>query len=432
MAFDFREGVRNLIRADLMALAAFYFLTFFEFLFPQPGFDEMLGPESTRAAIYIVLTGFAGLLIGRHLWHPNRPPLEKMRTSEMPAAWFVTIFWACFGIGYFHMIYASGWDFSEMLYYFLEPRFSQPWTRGRLGDWSSMLVELGMLLYLLPPLAGIVFARRHRFSAAALAGIGAGTLFTFYYGFTTGTRNIFAAYLVTFLIGFTFATPLEKKRQVGALAIVIGAVLLIATTVMLEFRQIGFRNWLESKPTVAETRERTMFIDYNLYAIGRLSEVFPKHHNFLGWEVPYNALIRPIPRAAWPGKPQGLSLSIEDAMDVSGLTIATTFVGEAYMAGGYLAVFCTALFFGAIAGWWSYMGSVRNSEVGTLIYASGFFAAVISMRSLFVFTTAMLPTIASIVMGWYLGAKLVARMQQMRQAAGASQRPGHKSGGRRP
>src|SRR5687768_626809 len=32
---DLRHGVRNVIRADVMALAAFYFLTLFEFLFPQ-------------------------------------------------------------------------------------------------------------------------------------------------------------------------------------------------------------------------------------------------------------------------------------------------------------------------------------------------------------------------------------------------------------
>lgn len=433
VAYDFRKGVRNLIRADLMALAALYFLTFFEFLFPQPLFDQILIVESTRTAIHTVLIGFAGILIGRHLWHPKRAPLERMRTAEMPPVWFVTIFWLCFAIGYFHMIYSAKFDVSEMLYYFLEPRFSQPWTRGRLGDWSAMLVELGMLLYLLPPLAGIVFARRHRFGKFALTGIAAGTLFTFFYGFTTGTRNIFAAYLVTFLIGFAFASPPERKKQVVTLTIVISLTLLTATSVMLQFRQIGFRNWWEAAPVRAtETHEQSMFIDYNLYAIGCLVEVFPHRHAYLGWEVPYNALIRPIPRALWKGKPEGLSVTIEDAMEVSGLTIATTFVGEAYMAGGYLAVFVTALFFGALAGWWSYMGSARNSEVGTLIYASGFFAAVISMRSLFVFTTAALPTLASIALGMYLGAIVIARVRRFAGRTPVVPQPPLAPRGRRP
>ena len=54
-----------------------------------------------------------------------------------------------------------------------------------------------------------------------------------------------------------------------------------------------------------------------------------------------------------------------------------------------------ALGFGALTGWWSHLASAQNSELGILIYSSGFFATVISMRSLFVFTTALLPTVAA-------------------------------------
>ena len=45
---------------------------------------------------------------------------------------------------------------------------------------------------------------------------------------------------------------------------------------------------------------------------------FPRTHPFLGFEIPYQALIRPIPRAIWPGKPEGLSMTIEDVMEVEG------------------------------------------------------------------------------------------------------------------
>jgi hypothetical protein len=145
--------------------------------------------------------------------------------------------------------------------------------------------------------------------------------------------------------------------------------------------------------------KKTVFVDYNLWAVCQLMEVFPAKRDYLGLEIPYTALIRPIPRAIWSGKPEGLTFGIEDALGVEGLTISATYVGEAYMAGGLIAVFFTGLFFGALTGWWSYLASPRNSELGILIYASGFFAAVISMRSLFVLTTAMLPTIAAIVLG---------------------------------
>src|SRR5207247_423523 len=74
-----------------------------------------------------------------------------------------------------------------------------------------------------------------------------------------------------------------------------------------------------------------------------------------------------------------------------------SFIGEAYIMGGMIAVFLTGLFFGAMAGWWNYFASPRNSELGILIYASGFFATVITMRSFSVFTTTILPTIAAVI-----------------------------------
>src|SRR5258708_5805419 len=67
-------GLRNLIRADLMAIFAFYFLTLFEFLFPQTKFDEMIDVKTTQEAILCVHLGFLGLFVGRHFIHPKKQP----------------------------------------------------------------------------------------------------------------------------------------------------------------------------------------------------------------------------------------------------------------------------------------------------------------------------------------------------------------------
>ena len=151
-------------------------------------------------------------------------------------------------------------------------------------------------------------------------------------------------------------------------------------------------------------------VDYNLYVIAKLGDVFPEQHDFLGWEIPYLAIIRPIPRAIWPGKPEGLSFSIEDAVGVKGLTLASSFVGEAYISGGLFGVLLTGLVFGSIAGWWNRLGRPDNSAFGHLIFSSAFFAAVISMRSMFVFTTAILPTIAALMFGnWLIGRRAAHR-----------------------
>jgi hypothetical protein len=419
--FDFRAGgLRNLIRADLMALVAFYFLTFFEFLFPQPNFDNAITPESARTGIIAVEVGFIGMLIGRHLYKPRQRPLRQLLTTEVPPSILLAIFWSCVAVGYLHMLLAVDFDVAKMVKAFTDARFTQPWSRGRLGDWKALVIELGMFIYLIPPLAGIILARRQRYNPVNLLLVTAGLLFTLFYGFTSGTRNVFASYLVTMLIGYAFALPRERQREIVVVGAVCAAMMVAATPIMLAFRNVGISNWLKGDYTPPPFEEKkTVFVDYNLLAICKVMEAVPAKHDYLGLEIPYTALIRPIPRAIWPSKPEGLSFTIEDAMEVSDLTISATFVGEAYMASGYLAVLLAGLFFGALTGWWSHLASPLNSELGILIYASGFFAAVISMRSLFVLTTAMLPTLAAITLGALIVKqlmKLQAQLAQRREA----------------
>jgi hypothetical protein len=403
LLLDLRKGILNLIRADVMALLAYYFLTLFEFLLPQAPFNLMISITSTHKALVIALLGFVGLLIGRHIPQPKKQPFQNVLTMEIPAAMLVLIFWGAFITGYFYMLLAVNFNVADMVNDFMDARFTQPWQRSKFGDWKALLNELGLFTYLIPPLAGVIFARRERFGKFALFTIFLGYLFTLFYGFSGGTRNVFATFLVTFLIAYVIARPPNApKRGVIILCAVSAIAMYLATIYMLRFRNIGLREFVLHGSPPGDPNEKGLFIDYNLYAIGKLTEVFPERHHYLGLEVPYNAIIRPIPRAIWKGKPEGLSISIEDALGVEGLTIATSFSGEAYMSGGLIGVLAVGLFFGMYNGWWNHLSSPKNSELGILIYASGFFAAVISMRSLFEFTTALMPVAASFVLTIYV------------------------------
>lgn len=404
LVFDAQRGVRNLVRADVMALLALYFLTLFEFLFPQSAFNSLTNVPTAKQGVIACLLGFGGLIIGRHaLGKPQRHPFPHLFTHEVGNGWMLLIFWGAFFLGFFHMLLAVNFNVVQMVEYFVAPRFSQPWSRAKFGDWKALLHELGMVLYLVPPVAGIIIARRRTYSRLSLVLVGSGLLFTLFYAFSGGTRNVFAAYLLTFLIGYAFATGLDKKRELLTLTLAIATLLIVSTFAMLHFRDAGLASYMKRDNSIPEhSSNASLYIDYNLYAICNLITVFPARHPYLGWEVPYHALIRPIPRAIWSGKPEGLSMTIEEALGVEGLTIAASFVGEAYMSGGLIAVFLTALFFGAITSWWDYLSSDRNSQLGILVYASGFFAAVISMRSLFVFSTAILPTVAAVIAGSFI------------------------------
>lgn len=414
IAADAKLGMRNLLRADVLAIAALYVLTLFEFLFPQPEFNRITDVPSTRGAIIACLWGMAALIVGRHIRAGGQKGLSSLLKRQVPVGWLVVIFVVCLFLGIFHMLLAVNFNFFEMLAWCTGPRFSQPWSRGRLGDWRTLLNELAMLLYLIPPIAGIAYARVRKFNTTQLGIITAGFALVMFIGFSSGTRNLFISFLLTFMIGFIFALPKGRHTALVICLSLCAATAMLGSALMLQFRNIGLKDWVIGRLPRGYHSESVVHVDMNLYVISQLVAIFPDHQRFLGFEVPYLALIRPIPRALWPGKPEGMSISMEEASGAEeSWTVAASFIGEAYVAGGIAIVIVTGLFFGFGCAWWSRLASPENSEVGILVYASGFFAAAISMRSLFVFTTAMLPTLAAILMVRYLVNRIAAQASRL-------------------
>ena len=167
---------------------------------------------------------------------------------------------------------------------------------------------------------------------------------------------------------------------------------------MLQFRRMGLEGYMEGRRgDLYSWKDDTLFVDFNLPIISRLTDVFPERVDYLGAEFAYYALFLPVPRALWPSKPQDLSFSAEKAFNTrgtAGTTISSTFVGEAYMMGGPIAVIVVGFLLGLICRWWDRFGADLRTPAALVLYASGFFAAALTARSMLFTTTAMLPTLA--------------------------------------
>ncbi len=336
MYMDSRMGMLNLVRPDLMAIFALYFLTLFEFLFKQEYFDREANAGDTKLAIIACVTGFTGMLIGRHLPNVRQHPLKKIFLTPTPQSLIIFIFVTCVLLGSLNMLMAVNFSVPELFHYFVAPRFTQPWSRERLGDWRALLHELELILQLVPPIAGVIFGRRKKFSVLQLLITACGFGYVLFFGFSGGTRNVFATYLVTFLIGYAFAMPRERRKELIIVSGACAVLLFVSSFLMLQFRDQGLANYaaVGYRYDIEHASEESLYIDYNLYSISRITAYIPSHHPYLGAEVPYLAVIRTVPRAVWPGKPEGMTISIEDLMGVKDMTVAATFVGEAYMSGG--------------------------------------------------------------------------------------------------
>jgi oligosaccharide repeat unit polymerase len=400
----------NLLRTDVVMLAGLYVLTFVEFLFPQPNLDQLVaGPEELAAGVRACLIGFAGLAIGRHF--PGvRGRRWRVADAQVPRETLVVLFWISMFFGFLHMLLAVNFNPIALVHAFIGPRFTQPWQRGKYGDWKTLVTEIGALIYLVPPLAGIILSRARHYSTGARVLVLLALLFTMFYGLTSGTRSVTATFAVTFVIAFLFAERGVFTARVKLVAI-LAAVLIGATTYYsLQFRKIGLGNYLSGdRIQTAETRT-SLFIDYNLYVISRLTSIFPSEHDYVGFSVPVWIVARPVPRAMWPGKPDGSELAAETYLGGKGVTLAMTFIGESYMAAGLLGVAIAALLLGALATWWTTRTYSGHSDFGMLIYSSGFFATVTTMRSVYWLFVAILPTVAAAMFGlWSLRPRPVHR-----------------------
>jgi len=411
IVLELRRRLRNVFRIDLLMLVALYGLLFVEFLVPQPQLVFLVPTPLMEETLWVIALGFGGIAVARH-WNMRAAGLMRMTDLEITNRALVAGLLICAALGYLHMLVAVGFNPLQMIDAMMGPRFSQPWGRGRLGGVADLLHELGLLIYLIPPAVAVVHARRKSFTARQRAMANGLLALTLFYGFSSGTRNIFAVYVLSYLGGYFLALPrlswvrLLKTLGTGAF------VLLVSSQVMLEFRNVGLKNYLgevilgEPGYRAPSQIDSPFFVDNNIYTLSLIVDYFPHQAEYLGWEVPFWALVKPIPRAVWPGKPEGLSVRIEEARNERGAQAATwsaTYLGEAYMAGGLLGVGLFSLFFGILAAWWNNLLRDEEGIYRKLLYASGLFAAAITMRSLFWLTTAILPTLAVFFYGrWFL------------------------------
>ena len=413
---DWRLGLRNLLRVDVFALLSFYFLTYFEFLFPQGRFDMLVIPDDVVTAARLTLAGFATMVVGRHMSILPRKWLDPIGEIKMRPGHFLVLFFGATFLNFLPQLLAVDFNPVDWFQETLKPRFGKAWGRGQYGDLAALLHEFQLLGYVMPPIAGLIFARRKDYAFPALIIVGLCLLLLLWVAFSNGTRNVFAIQVASFFAAyFILQDRLRLKLVIPSIAVV-GILFVVLADMMLEFRNIGLERYIEEKRYTASyeaiekeylpiDRSETAsgyFVDYNLWRLSQIVAAIPGIYDFIGWNMPYVALTKPIPRALWPDKPLDFEVGLEEAIGAEGLTIAVTWVGEAYIAGGLLWIIPIGVLIGAFCGFWNELARFIRSPFALIVFASGFYAVLLLMRSLIFFTTALLPPIALIIMGFIL------------------------------
>ncbi|MXO71624.1 hypothetical protein [Alteraurantiacibacter buctensis] len=394
-----RGNLRRLIRADVVALCAMYFLTFAEFLNPDVRVLFAGYTGQAQHASWLVLATMMSIAVGRHL-APNLGS-RPFNLPHLSLNGMLVVAVVCFFLGYLWPLITVNFNPVSLVTEALGPRFSQPWQRGRTGDWSSFLTELSLLHYAFAGLVGVIMSGRQKL-VLPVVGLLAG-LFAFmcFMDFAAGTR-----YILMIKLGLAVAGYVAGSRKIASMKLwIVGALSLAAmwfiTGEMLRLREVGLTRWIEGDQITAATAGQNYFlVDNNMITIARALQVFPNPNPFPGADVVLVAITKWVPRVLWPGKPAEWGTSLEQALGLDGsYTLAVTLTGEAYLIAGLPSLIVVGLLIGMATTFWNRKGETLRSNLDLLLYISAFFAAAICMRSLQFVTVAILPTVMVYIMG---------------------------------
>ena len=98
------SGVRALIRTDNLMLWVLYGLTLLEFLFPQPDVNSSVSVDAATRGTGVVLLGFFGLVVGRHLVSTRSNPIAPV---DFKPGHLFGLFLFAFVVGYLHIFHRS-------------------------------------------------------------------------------------------------------------------------------------------------------------------------------------------------------------------------------------------------------------------------------------------------------------------------------------
>lgn len=175
------------------------------------------------------------------------------------------------------------------------------WSRGAIGGTWDWLIALGNYLYIfICGLMGLLFIlTKDRIPRAQLLIL---IVISWPYYFLLGTRNQLLAVVCPGLFSYLLLSPIKlwKKAIVGAASL---AVLNYAMLAMLQFRQVGFKEFLkdpfgsvnmEGKHEGLNMIQELAFINGFIRA-GQLEPEYGKEY--------IAQFLNGIPRAIWPNKP---------------------------------------------------------------------------------------------------------------------------------
>ena len=169
---------------------------------------------------------------------------------------------------------------------------------------------------------------------------------------------------------------------------------------MLEYRKYGWSAGLEMGPS--EYRYSILHVDENFKNLSRVIELVPAKYPHVRHRQIFYALVRPVPRAIWKGKPVDSGFDLGRITGARGTTLSTSIIGEWYVSAGWLAVFFGGIIHGILARTVVRILTFPDGVARSLMYALGTIVLVAGIRSMQDLVIMSYMFVAWVIASWLL------------------------------
>ena len=237
----------------------------------------------------------------------------------------------CFVLGMFNFAYAVDFDIPVMFSYLGGNRWSAPWARGQLGGWNAFIDQMPYFGYVLPSLTALLIARQGFARLTTLIAIACSIVMLLFLS-QGGGRRLIGVTVGAALIVWVQAQPGQRFRNLVVVSI--GAIALAwASQFILNIRSEGLDAFLQKG-----SEYDYLHVDDNFLRLAQVIELVPAQRPFVGGGQVVYALVRPIPRVFWPNKPVDSGFDLSREVNMKGVSLSMSIIGEWYLSWGWLAV----------------------------------------------------------------------------------------------
>ncbi len=261
---------------------------------------------------FVAIALFAGgvwLGVWGRPWRMPRIVREAALLNITPNALFA-IATIAFLLGMGKFAIPCGFDLSVMWQSLLAERFSATRTRGQFGGWNAFSDALQYFGYLLPALAVALASRQGWRNVRTLIALLMGIIMTVFMAQEGGRRN------VGVMVGMSIICWVLTHKRLGARSIIVilvaSGLLLFVMQTMLEYRNTGFQAMLSPAERQSIEKPDYVKVDDNYYRLCQAIQLIHNGRPFVHLKFITYALVRPVPRVFWPGKPEGGGFDMAD------------------------------------------------------------------------------------------------------------------------